>query len=484
MKLDNISRSVEILNWSIDKKVSIAESCRKFKVNPEYVNTTIKRLKVNKSQDDRFKKLLELHQKAVLSRSFSKLGDFDHLEDELKEVKSDSLSFNKETGELDAKGVTHVKTLEQLLVAAKVDTRIWEVDRHVVNKWDVTNSDGKRFQNWQVKAWLKRREEVADAINFEEFYRDLLAKHKSPVVKRINYKKESAHWKENLLEVNIFDLHLGKLCWSEEVNNNYDTKIASRRFKYALEELVTRASGYGFERILFPVGNDFFNSDSHINTTTGGTRQDEDSRWQKTFKTGEKLLIEAIEYLKSFAPVDVLVIPGNHDWTKTFFLGETLAAYYHNDKNVVINNSANPRKYYEYGQTLLGFTHGNNEKPEALRSLMAHEAKQAWARTAYKEFHVGHQHRKISYSHTVKSNITHEELGIVVRHMSSLAGTDSWHHTMGYIGPTRAAEAFIWGKEVGLIGTINSNILLSEPEVDIQKLAVVDLMSGKVSKIK
>lgn len=306
--------------------------------------------------------------------------------------------------------------------------------------------------NYQIKVWLKKKIDFETAISLEDFYINLLKKHRPAVYTGIKHQKNKSN---NLLEISIYDLHVGKLCWSEEVENNYDTKIASTRFNYALRDLLKKAESSQYEKILFIVGNDFFNSDTHTNTTTAGTRQDEDSRWQKTFRTGSKLLIEGIDLMRSYAPVDVLVIPGNHDHTKSFFLGETLYAWYRNDKLVNVNNSANPRKYYEYGNVLLGFTHGNNEKPEKLRSLMAWEAKDQWSRTVYREFHLGHQHRKLM----------HEELGLVIRSMSSLAGTDAWHHQSGFIGPTRAAEAFLWNKESGLSASFNSNIRIGDDAI-------------------
>ena len=51
-----------------------------------------------------------------------------------------------------------------------------------------------------------------------------------------------------------------------------------------------------------------------------GTRQDADSRFSRIFRDGRKLLVEAIEYLKTIAPVDVLVVVGNHDSNSMFHL--------------------------------------------------------------------------------------------------------------------------------------------------------------------
>lgn len=447
-KPESLLKAEKVLSWAIKNHQTISKACQHFGVSDRNVRTMKARYGNSPLGEDFMK----------MYRSIKTPSDPEIISDG-RMVKKPSVQFNPSTGELDAVGNKHIKSLEALLEEAKVDLDIWSVDRHVVNKWDVTTKKGEVFQNWQIKAWLKKDEAVEKAKGIDEFFGDLLKQYKPVKYKPVKYSKQR---EQNLLEINIFDLHLGKLCWAEETNNNYDIKIASKRFRYALHNLLKRAEGYQFERILFPVGNDFFNSDTETNTTTKGTYQHEDGRWQKTFRTGCQLLIEAIDILSQHAPVDVPVIPGNHDWTRSFFLGETLAAWYRNNPNVNIDNRANPRKYYEYGNVLLGLTHGNNEKQEALRSLMAHEAREAWARTVYKEFHLGHQHRKISVNHVIKSNMTHEELGMVIRYMSSLAGTDTWHNTMGYLGPTRAAQGFIWNNKNGLLGEINVNINLND----------------------
>jgi len=132
-----------------------------------------------------------------------------------------------------------------------------------------------------------------------------------------------------LFELCIYDLHLGKLTWGEESGENSDLKSQSRRVLECLDELLSYAQYYPIERILLTVGNDWYNSDGKFDTTTGGTPQSEDTRWQKTYRAGRKLAVEMIDRCTAIAPVDVQVISGNHDETRTFFLGDALTAWYH-----------------------------------------------------------------------------------------------------------------------------------------------------------
>lgn len=49
-----------------------------------------------------------------------------------------------------------IKTLDQLLRAAEVDTDVWEVEHYVENKWDGQMKGGAPVPLYQVKAWLVR----------------------------------------------------------------------------------------------------------------------------------------------------------------------------------------------------------------------------------------------------------------------------------------------------------------------------------------
>jgi hypothetical protein len=359
----------------------------------------------------------------------------------------------------------HIRTLDQLLKAANVDLELWKVKNHTINKWDVTswkNGEPDTRQNFQVKANLERIEEMFKSKSAAEIFRDMVKDYKAPILKVIP--QNFSIQENNLLEISIFDLHIGKLAWGGETFENYDTKIARSRFLGAIETLVHRASGFPYNRILFPVGNDFFNSDTIYNTTTKGTPQDEDLRWQKTFKVGTRLLVDAINMLKQTGvPVDVVVIPGNHDFERSYYMGEYLDAWFNNDPVVNVNNHASPRKYYRFGKVLLGLTHGSEEKESSLPLLMATdiESKPYWSDTKYHEWHLGHIHRKRNVNYGIvdkKERSVNEDLGVTIRYLSSLTGTEEWHHKKGFVGSIKAADAFIWNDELGLMAHLNSNL--------------------------
>jgi hypothetical protein len=269
---------------------------------------------------------------------------------------------------------------------------------------------------------------------------------KLPVVKTV----PGSH----LLEINLFDLHFGKLVWDQEAGDNYDVKIARELFMRCIAQMAQYAKTFPIDRVVFPVGNDFFNVDSEANTTTKGTPQDEDTRWKKTFILGRKLIIEAIDALSVIAPVDVPVIPGNHDATRAFYLGDALECWYHKSPRVTIDNSPKVRKYYGYGKCLIGLTHGKDEKLEDLVAIMAAEVPDLWAQTKYREWHLGDKH----HQKVISWQSAREYKGVVVRIMRSLASTDAWHYKKGFVCNIRAGEGFIWHKEHGAICQFTATI--------------------------
>ena len=262
---------------------------------------------------------------------------------------------------------------------------------------------------------------------------------------------------DNLFVPCVFDLHLGKLAWGEETGEDYDSKIAERRFISAIEDMIAKASGTKFDKVLFIVGNDIFNSDKSFpyGQTTAGTPQTDDVRYQKMFRTGIRLMTWAIQRLGEIASVDVVTVFSNHDYERVFYLGEVLSAIYTNHPNVNVDNSPKPRKYYQYGANLIGLAHGHGEKPDVLPLLMAQEAKEMWSETSYREWLLGHIHHKKQ----LLTQSSKDYNGVKITYLTSPSSPDLWHSQNGYVGSIKGAEAFVYNKKEGLILTCTHNIL-------------------------
>jgi len=346
-----------------------------------------------------------------------------------------------------------VRTLEDALRAANVDEMVWEVDRHTINKWDMargTQSDGwDAIELWQVKVWLRRRKQS----EFVDPLQKLIDGIRNAAPKPVSVKRK-VNIDPHLLVLGLFDAHFGKLAWAAETGNDYDLKIAENVFSNAFHDLISRISGYQIERIILPIGQDFFHTDNPQNSTVNGTPQDVDGRRAKMFDVGVRAMIQCVDSALEIAPVKVFYSPGNHDRETSWYLTRVLEAYYHRDKRVQVDSAPTTRKYIEYGCTLLGFDHGDIVKPEKLPNIMAAEQREAWGRVEFTEWLTGHYHKVKEQQFT--SADTHG--GTVVRTLPSLSGTDAWHYRNGFVHGRRAAEAYLYSKERGYVGHFNSNV--------------------------
>ena len=484
MTKERIEKAIEVINYAIKNQISVKEAS----VKCGYADTYVKNIKAlvydkyeNGTLDDELFTIFDDAYKTYNAhkvfgiKSDDEVDSDDSPRNESPLLRGDKLTQSVKDGVTDIEWVSgsnyppnHIKTLEELLKEANINLDFWKVKDYIINKWDVTSTKTKEpitIQNFQVKA---RFEEIVQNVGYKHGADIFIDMVKNYVPPKLNITpRETNYIDNNLLEISIFDLHLGKLAWAGETGENYDTKIARERFIYSINDLLKKASGFNYSRILFPVGNDFFNSDTIFNTTTKGTQQDEDLRWQKTYDLGVLLMVDAVNLLKQTGvPIEVLVIQGNHDFERSYYMGKYLEAWFHNDSMVNVNNGASPRKYVKFGKVLLGFTHGSEEKESSLPMLMANdiESKPLWSDTTFHEWHLGHQHRKKNVRYIVldKERMLNEDLGVTIRYLSSLTGTEEWHHKKGFVGQIKAADGFIWNDTHGFCAHLNSNYIIKE----------------------
>lgn len=257
-----------------------------------------------------------------------------------------------------------------------------------------------------------------------------------------------------LCEISIFDAHFGKLAWKEECGANYDLKICEKRYMAAGRDLIARAAAMRPERILFVAGNDFFHTDQgRAGLTTNGTAQDTDGRWQKAFRKGKDCVIALIEEASLIAPVDVIVVPGNHDAEKAFCLGEVLIARFHKAERIHVRNEADTFSYYRFGKCLLGFVHGDtvtaDKKRGELPATMATDKPKDWAETICREWHLGHLHSENEMVWKYRSVEMIRD--VAVRILPSLSSSDGWHRRNNYKS-VLAAEMHVYHKTLGRYG--------------------------------
>lgn len=358
-----------------------------------------------------------------------------------------------DSSELTVRSGERITTVEQALAKGGVDLTIWDVDHFIVNSWEVgaKGPDNKICVTplWQVKVWLKAKK----GWNPTEFKKILLDDIRllAPHTPAIAYPASTSPL---LSLLSLFDAHFGKLGWKPESGQDYDLHICRDRYMGAGIDLVQRSAAFGVERFLYVVGQDFFHTDQgRHGMTTSGTPQDCDGRWQKAFRIGVGCATDLALAAADIAPVDILVVPGNHDAEKSFCMGEVLGGRFHNNANIRVINDPSVFAYYRWGKCLLGFVHGDTINSQAKRqqlpATMATDRPQDWADTFSRDWYLGHFHSELEERWFERRAESIREVG--VRICPSLSSSDAWHRHNNYKSML-AAEAHLYHKEKGRYG--------------------------------
>jgi len=259
------------------------------------------------------------------------------------------------------------------------------------------------------------------------------------------------HTKGNhLLVINPADIHIGKYANELETGEQYDCETAVVRVLEGIEGLIQKSKGFDIDRVLFCVGNDVLHIDNVYNTTTKGTHQDTDGKWWEHYEIALMLYVKCIETLRQIAPVDVIHSMSNHDYQSGFHLAHTLKSWFRKAKDVSFDITVANRKYYKYGNNLIGLEHGDGAKMDKLPLLMAQEKPEMWSKSKFRYWYLHHIHHKVKH----KWLDAKDYIGVTVEYMRSPSSADSWHSRKGFCGAYKACEAFVHDKESGQVARL------------------------------
>lgn len=319
-----------------------------------------------------------------------------------------------------------VETLEDLIRVRKIDLDVWEPVSFRTTSWD--NKHGVRGE-FRRKVEEKRVENLLDIFQAK-------ANEFSP--KKWSF--ESLTEGDYMYVLGANDLHLAKLAWDKESGQNYDINIAKKIYKEAIEDLMLKARHYKIEKVVLIAGSDFFQFDTRDQKTSNGTFVDCDSRWTKMFSEGCQLMTDIIEQLSQKYNVSVLYIPGNHDKTTSYYLAAYLKAWFRLNERVEIQDAPTSRKYETFGNTLVGFSHGDMTRMKDLSLLTLKENIERISNFKYIEHLCGHFH----------SEQVVENQGIKVRVLPSLCAPDSWHSDKGFTNNIQTCQGLLYSRNNGL----------------------------------
>lgn len=305
--------------------------------------------------------------------------------------------------------------------------------KDVKHGWIKNDNSSLFFKNPNFEGALDKQKEFQDKLI------ESLKEH-SPNYKPIKrVKSKDGH----LLVIDPADVHVGKLCSVFETNKEYNSQIAVQRVLEGVEGILNKSNGFNIDKINLILGNDILHVDNPQNTTTSGTRQDVSGMFYDNFLMAKQLYVDVIETLINVADVHITFNPSNHDYMSGWLLAEIIQTHFRNCKNITFDCSINHRKYFTYGNSLIGTTHGDGAKQIDLGSLMSVEAKHYWANSEHRYFYTHHIHHKTSK----------DFINVTVESLRSPSPADSWHHRNGYVN-TPAIEGFIHHKEKGQIARL------------------------------
>jgi hypothetical protein len=218
------------------------------------------------------------------------------------------------------------------------------------------------------------------------------------------------------VEISIADFHLAK----RTVDGDNSPQARAARYFNVAQSLINKVvSNYHIDTVVLPISNDFFHTDNYQNQTTNGTPQDTIMDYSEEYELGFSVLVDTINMLRQYTShVVVVLVQGNHDRTKSFYLAHALDVFFKEVADVDFIREHSVVKGITLGNTFIGWHHGNC-KLEDLPLLFATHPKysQAFGNAKYREVHTGDKHHYMAK----------ELKGVRIQQMPSLSGTDRWH---------------------------------------------------------
>ncbi len=325
---------------------------------------------------------------------------------------------------------------KELAVVHNIDLKVF----NIVNYWSKSQTDG----TFTSSVFCKRKQSKDYTIkDFGSFLKGYKSNYTVTPVPSFITEKETKD-----VEISVSDFHLAKK-YCDELNLN--VKKRAEKFFKIIEKLIKKTSAiYNIDEIVFPISNDFFHTDTYFNTSTMGTPQDVIAEYDEEYEVGFDLLVKSIKLLLSFGKkVTVVLVPGNHDRTKSFYLAHGLSVFFKEEKRLSFLRTKENEKGVLIGNTFIGYHHGNC-KIEQLPLLFATHPKYSsiFGDAKFREVHTGDKHHYMSK----------EVKGVRIQQMPSMSGNDRWHKDHLFVHNIRAALLLIYDKEKGKDGEFEERI--------------------------
>lgn len=325
----------------------------------------------------------------------------------------------------------------------KAEKQAFEVQRDLLEKSLYGNDEWEVKQKWvkgpEGSQLMVKKDSVKQDINYKEEYEHFINKYE---IKFPTFKEPFSN-RSKLAVVCMFDMHLGKIAFKSHTGV-IDNQELQKDYEHEFEKLLTFVETQKPERILLPIGNDLFNVDDTRLGTVKGTPQDSTHDLHGVFAQGLDLLTFSINNLMLIAPVDVILVPGNHASTVETYLAVSLRAFYKATDRVTVDDRPITRKYYSYGNNLIGLTHGELALKK-YAEILPYEVKECFATAKHIEILVGDKHIEEAYKTPI-----FDGSGLTVRRLAALTKTDRWHYNHSFSLSKRRSYVLVYDKLNGI----------------------------------
>lgn len=239
------------------------------------------------------------------------------------------------------------------------------------------------------------------------------------------------------------DPHFGLRVWAGDASENWDLKIAVRKFKETFTRVISGTPTA--KKAIFLVGGDTLHANNNNNTTARSLNPVQvDGRHPKVFLTACETIVEIAQMmLEKHEEIEIINLLGNHDEDNADPISFFLHAWFRNESRIKVDISSHMFRFRKYGKVMLGFTHGHTARAKDMHTIMSHYEPKMWGDTEYRFAHTFHIHHKSKY--------ISENGGCVTESHQIIAPADAWHYAQGYKAG-RSQQSIIYEKDRGEIG--------------------------------
>ena len=339
-------------------------------------------------------------------------------------------------------------TIESTIISdfdPKDDIELAKLHKINLDKYVITNYWSKMLPSGKFTSSIFSKRKEAKDYSPEDFAKFLenYKPNNIPVTK-----VDHANNKDYVdVEISISDYHLAK----RTVDGDNDVTTRALRYVTVAQSLIDKVEAcYNINTVVLPISNDYFHTDNYQHQTTNGTPQDTIMDYADEYEVGFAILVDTINMLrKHSSTVKVVLVQGNHDRTKSFYLAHALDVFFKDIEDVEFIREHSVIKGLTLGNTFIGWHHGNC-KLEDLPLLFATHPKYShqFGDAVYREVHTGDKHHYMAK----------EVKGVRIQQMPSLSGTDRWHLDNNFVHSVRAALALVYDLNLGKIAEFETRI--------------------------